>query len=167
PAMSRTSATSASGARCTSKGRLAAATTRPSATNATFVFTPPMSQPITILSSDFRRRLARLVRAVSTSCAGAREAPPGTRPAGDGPAIPAADGSSVLADAPEYGVRILGVIDLARGQAVHARGGDRERYAPVATIAGHVIEQGNALALAEAYHDLFGIDELYVADLDA
>jgi len=64
-------------------------------------------------------------------------------------------------------VRILGVIDLARGQAVHARGGDRERYAPVATIAGHVIEQGNALALAEAYHDLFGIDELYVADLDA
>lgn len=64
-------------------------------------------------------------------------------------------------------MRILGVIDLARGQAVHARGGDRERYAPVATIAGHVIEQGNALALAEAYHDLFGIDELYVADLDA
>jgi phosphoribosylformimino-5-aminoimidazole carboxamide ribotide isomerase len=51
------------------------------------------------------------------------------------------------------GVRVVGVIDLKGGTAVHAVGGERERYRPI----------GDPLALARRY----GLDELYVADLDA
>jgi phosphoribosylformimino-5-aminoimidazole carboxamide ribotide isomerase len=51
------------------------------------------------------------------------------------------------------GVRVVGVIDLQGGTAVHAVRGERERYRPL----------GDPLALARRY----GLDELYVADLDA
>jgi phosphoribosylformimino-5-aminoimidazole carboxamide ribotide isomerase len=50
-------------------------------------------------------------------------------------------------------VRVVGVIDLKGGTAVHAVRGERERYRPI----------GNALSVAHR----FGLDELYVADLDA
>ncbi len=50
-------------------------------------------------------------------------------------------------------MRVVGVIDLKAGAAVHAVRGDRERYRPI----------GDPLSLARA----FGLDELYVADLDA
>jgi phosphoribosylformimino-5-aminoimidazole carboxamide ribotide isomerase len=63
-------------------------------------------------------------------------------------------------------VQIIGVIDLKGGRAVHARGGRREAYAPVSTVAGVRIE-GDALALARVYNETFGVDALYVADLDA
>jgi phosphoribosylformimino-5-aminoimidazole carboxamide ribotide isomerase len=64
-------------------------------------------------------------------------------------------------------VRILGVLDLAGGRAVRARAGRREQYVPVRDIAGAEIAAGDAVALAMTYRDQFGIDELYVADLDA
>jgi phosphoribosylformimino-5-aminoimidazole carboxamide ribotide isomerase len=64
-------------------------------------------------------------------------------------------------------VRIIGVVDLAGGLAVHARAGHRDRYAPVTTVAGVPIEPGDALALSRAYLDRFALGELYVADLDA
>jgi phosphoribosylformimino-5-aminoimidazole carboxamide ribotide isomerase len=51
------------------------------------------------------------------------------------------------------GVRVVGVIDLKAGAAVHAVRGERERYRPL----------GDPLALARRY----GLEELYVADLDA
>ena len=51
------------------------------------------------------------------------------------------------------GVRVVGVIDLVGGTAVHAVRGKRERYRPL----------GDPLALARRY----GLEELYVADLDA
>jgi phosphoribosylformimino-5-aminoimidazole carboxamide ribotide isomerase len=51
------------------------------------------------------------------------------------------------------GVRVVGVIDLKGGTAVHAVRGERERYRPI----------GDPLAIARA----FGLAELYVADLDA
>ena len=57
-------------------------------------------------------------------------------------------------------MRILGVIDLRGGIAVHARGGDRQTYEPVQP------SNGDALALARRYLDA-GITDLYVADLDA
>jgi len=63
-------------------------------------------------------------------------------------------------------MRIIGVIDLREGQAVHARGGRREEYAPVATAAGVTID-GDASALARVYVETLGIRELYIADLDA
>ena len=64
-------------------------------------------------------------------------------------------------------VRIVGVIDLLRGRAVHARAGRRDLYEPVQQVAGTAIEAGDAVALARAYVDRLGVRELYVADLDA
>jgi phosphoribosylformimino-5-aminoimidazole carboxamide ribotide isomerase len=50
-------------------------------------------------------------------------------------------------------VRVVGVIDLKDGTAVHAVRGERERYRPL----------GDPLAIARG----FEVEELYVADLDA
>lgn len=64
-------------------------------------------------------------------------------------------------------MRIIGVIDVLGGRAVHARAGARDRYAPVQSAAGWPIDPGNALTLAEVYTDVLGISEIYVADLDS
>jgi len=55
------------------------------------------------------------------------------------------------------GMRVVGVIDLKAGAAVHAVRGERERYRPL----------GDPLSLARTFRDALGLDELYVADLDA
>ena len=62
-------------------------------------------------------------------------------------------------------MRVIGVIDLKDGQAVHARGGRRDEYAAVSQAAGTVID-GNAVKLAGVYLDTFRLT-IYVADLDA
>lgn len=64
-------------------------------------------------------------------------------------------------------MRVIGVIDVLGGRAVHARAGARDRYAPVQSAAGRAIDAGNVLTLAELYTDFLGIPEIYVADLDA
>jgi HisA/HisF family protein len=64
-------------------------------------------------------------------------------------------------------MRVIGVVDLLAGRAVHARAGRRESYSPVQTIAGCPIEPGDARALARTYAERLGLAELYVADLDA
>jgi phosphoribosylformimino-5-aminoimidazole carboxamide ribotide isomerase len=64
-------------------------------------------------------------------------------------------------------LRIIGVLDLRNGHAVHARAGDREQYRPVQSVAGEAIEPGDAEALARIYRDRLRLHELYVADLDA
>ncbi len=58
------------------------------------------------------------------------------------------------------------MIDLAQGQAVHARAGDRALYPPLESvlIPGR---EGDPLALVQAYRDALGARECYVADLDA
>jgi phosphoribosylformimino-5-aminoimidazole carboxamide ribotide isomerase len=63
-------------------------------------------------------------------------------------------------------MRLIPVIDLARGQAVHARAGERALYPPVESvlIPGR---EGDPLALVQAYRDALGARECYVADLDA
>ena len=63
-------------------------------------------------------------------------------------------------------MQLIPVIDLARGQAVQARAGDRARYRPVSSVLAPG-RQGDALALVQAYRDLVGVRECYVADLDA
>ena len=63
-------------------------------------------------------------------------------------------------------MRIVGVIDLRGGRAVHARGGRRREYAPVVAAVGERVD-GDAVTLARAYVDRLGVRELYVADLDA
>jgi phosphoribosylformimino-5-aminoimidazole carboxamide ribotide isomerase len=55
------------------------------------------------------------------------------------------------------GIRVVGVIDLKDGTAVHAVRGERERYRPI----------GDPLSLARRFREALGLDELYVADLDA
>jgi phosphoribosylformimino-5-aminoimidazole carboxamide ribotide isomerase len=64
-------------------------------------------------------------------------------------------------------MRVIGVVDLRGGLAVHARGGVRDRYAPVGMISGSRINPGDPLALAKAYIVRLGLRELYIADLDA
>ena len=58
-----------------------------------------------------------------------------------------------MSSASVAGVRVVGVIDLKDGTAVHAVRGERERYRPI----------GDPLAIARK----FRLEELYVADLDA
>jgi phosphoribosylformimino-5-aminoimidazole carboxamide ribotide isomerase len=62
-------------------------------------------------------------------------------------------------------MRIIPVIDLRAGEAVHGIGGDRARYEPVKSAL--TASLGDALALAQAYVTMLGTSELYVADLDA
>lgn len=62
-------------------------------------------------------------------------------------------------------MEVIGVIDLAAGMAVHARGGRREAYTAVATSRGVPIG-GDPVALAAVYRDA-GVAQIYVADLDA
>jgi phosphoribosylformimino-5-aminoimidazole carboxamide ribotide isomerase len=64
-------------------------------------------------------------------------------------------------------MRVIGVLDLLAGRAVHARAGRREHYVPVRAVVGSPIEAGDALALAHIYVERFGLTELYAADLDA
>jgi HisA/HisF family protein len=63
-------------------------------------------------------------------------------------------------------VQIIGVVDVLGGQAVHAVAGARERYKPVHSTSATMIA-GDAGALARHYIEDFGVDALYVADLDA
>src|SRR4051812_49736255 len=63
------------------------------------------------------------------------------------------------------GMRVVGVIDLKDGTAVHAVRGERERYRPVRSVVGG--DDGDALALARGFRAELELDELYVADLDA
>ena len=63
-------------------------------------------------------------------------------------------------------MRVLGVLDLLAGRAVHARGGRRDSYEPVRTVAGVAID-GDAVELARTYLRHLGLTEFYAADLDA
>jgi uncharacterized protein related to proFAR isomerase len=56
-------------------------------------------------------------------------------------------------------MRVIGVLDVLAGRAVHARAGRRDSYEPV--------RGGDAVALARWYMRDVGLTELYAADLDA
>jgi HisA/HisF family protein len=62
-------------------------------------------------------------------------------------------------------MRIIPVIDLRAGEAVHGTGGDRAKYAPVDSAL--TTSLGDALALAQAYASVLRTSEMYIADLDA
>ncbi|HEU4642290.1 MAG TPA: HisA/HisF-related TIM barrel protein [Gemmatimonadaceae bacterium] len=65
-------------------------------------------------------------------------------------------------------MRVIPVLDLAHGVAVHARGGRREEYAPARSVlTPEGAADGDPLALALGYRERLGVAELYVADLDA
>jgi phosphoribosylformimino-5-aminoimidazole carboxamide ribotide isomerase len=62
-------------------------------------------------------------------------------------------------------MRVIPVLDLRAGQAVMARGGAREAYAPGPSLLVPEQEMGDAVAFTSAFHRL-GCEECYVADLD-
>ena len=61
-------------------------------------------------------------------------------------------------------MRVIPVIDLKGGVAVHAVRGDRERYRP---LRSGLAEGSDPVEVTRAVRDRLGLDELYVADLDA
>ena len=63
-------------------------------------------------------------------------------------------------------MRVIPVLDLAGGRAVHASGGRREAYPPVASRLAPTTA-GDAIALVRAYVETLGASHIYAADLDA
>src|ERR687891_2655814 len=63
-------------------------------------------------------------------------------------------------------MQLIPVLDLAHGMAVQAKAGDRARYAPAESALAPGVA-GDALTLLQAYRDILGARECYVADLDA
>ena len=61
-------------------------------------------------------------------------------------------------------MRVIPVIDLKGGVAVHAVRGERERYRP---LRSRIAEGSDPVQLTRAVRERLGLDELYVADLDA
>jgi len=60
--------------------------------------------------------------------------------------------------------QVVPVLDVLRGEAVHAVGGERARYQPLRSI---LHPTSDPLELARAYRDTLGLSSLYLADLDA
>jgi phosphoribosylformimino-5-aminoimidazole carboxamide ribotide isomerase len=61
-------------------------------------------------------------------------------------------------------MRVIPVIDLKGGAAVHAVRGERERYRP---LRSELVAGSDPVRVARAVREALGLDELYVADLDA
>ncbi len=61
-------------------------------------------------------------------------------------------------------MQILPVLDLLNGVVVRGVAGRRETYRP---IESQICSSSEPLAIARAFRDQFGLDRLYVADLDA
>jgi phosphoribosylformimino-5-aminoimidazole carboxamide ribotide isomerase len=61
-------------------------------------------------------------------------------------------------------MKVIPVLDIRHGQAVHAVAGDRDHYGPLRSV----LHGGpDPIALARAGRDAWGLGDLYVADLDA
>jgi phosphoribosylformimino-5-aminoimidazole carboxamide ribotide isomerase len=61
-------------------------------------------------------------------------------------------------------MRLIPVLDLKNGLAVHAVRGERQTYQPVASV---LSPDADPERVAAGFRDQFGFTELYVADLDA
>ncbi len=61
-------------------------------------------------------------------------------------------------------IRVIPVIDLKGGEVVRGMAGRRSEYQP---IRSRLCPGSDPLRIARAFRDIFGLTELYVADLDA
>jgi phosphoribosylformimino-5-aminoimidazole carboxamide ribotide isomerase len=61
-------------------------------------------------------------------------------------------------------MRLIPVMDLRGGVAVHAIKGERKHYQPVASV---LSDTADPLVVARAFREKLGLSELYIADLDA
>src|SRR5262249_62062346 len=64
----------------------------------------------------------------------------------------------------EASMRVLPVMDLLTGQVVRGVAGRRWEYRP---IESGIVKSTEPRAVARAFREYFGLNELYVADLDA
>jgi phosphoribosylformimino-5-aminoimidazole carboxamide ribotide isomerase len=61
-------------------------------------------------------------------------------------------------------MRLIPVIDLLEGQAVHAIRGERQNYCPVKSV---LCDTPDPVMIARAFRDLLGLNEIYLADLNS
>ena len=61
-------------------------------------------------------------------------------------------------------MRVIPVLDLKGGCVVHAVAGRREKYQPIRSV---LVDSAVPLEVAAAFRHVLGLQELYVADLDA
>src|SRR5260370_41727564 len=61
-------------------------------------------------------------------------------------------------------MQVLPVLDLLNGVVMRGGAGRRSEYRPVVS---HLVASAEPLAVAEAFRTHFGLNELYLADLDA
>lgn len=61
-------------------------------------------------------------------------------------------------------MRLIPVIDLLNNQAVHAVKGERKYYKPVESV---LCNSTDPLEIARTFRDSLGLNEIYIADLDA
>src|SRR4051794_11425825 len=125
--------------------------------SAVIVIATASAGPASAATSRRTRESASRSRQISNGRETVRSAPPCNRAA-----LVFAPPMSIASVA---GMRVVGVIDLKDGTAVHAVRGERERYRPVRSVLTG--DGGDPLALARALRSELGLDELYVADLDA
>jgi phosphoribosylformimino-5-aminoimidazole carboxamide ribotide isomerase len=59
---------------------------------------------------------------------------------------------------------IIPVMDIMKGQVVHGIAGKRNEYRP---IKSRIVEGAAPIDVAEAFKRVFGVDRIYIADLDA
>ncbi len=59
---------------------------------------------------------------------------------------------------------IIPVLDLLDGQVVHAVAGQRDQYR---SVDSHISDSSKPLAVVNAFRETFGLQRIYVADLDA
>jgi len=61
-------------------------------------------------------------------------------------------------------VKVIPVLDILGGEAVHAVTGERHLYKPIKSV---LVDSSNPLSVARAYREKLARNSLYVADLDA
>ncbi len=61
-------------------------------------------------------------------------------------------------------MKVIPVIDIMRGVAVHARRGERSAYRPIRSV---LLQGADPVALLRAYRETLACDVVYIADLDA
>jgi phosphoribosylformimino-5-aminoimidazole carboxamide ribotide isomerase len=61
-------------------------------------------------------------------------------------------------------MRLIPVIDLLDGQAVHAIKGERHNYRPVKSV---LCDTPDPIMIARAFRDTLGLNEIYLADLNS
>ncbi|MFB0562857.1 MAG: HisA/HisF-related TIM barrel protein [Candidatus Lokiarchaeia archaeon] len=61
-------------------------------------------------------------------------------------------------------MRVIPVIDVLKGKAVQAIRGERQKYQPIKTV---LTPSSEPTEIALAFQEIFGFNEMYIADLDA